>query len=99
MEQSHFETSRKWTKATWLFVLGIVCISFTMRSPITSVGPIVEILRDNLHISNVIAGFITTIPLLAFAVVSPIVPKVSRRIGIERTLFIAMFILAIGKTD
>lgn len=96
MEQSHFETSRKWTKATWLFVLGIVCISFTMRSPITSVGPIVEILRDNLHISNVIAGFITTIPLLAFAVVSPIVPKVSRRIGIERTLFIAMFILAIG---
>lgn len=90
------ETSRKWTKATWIFVLGIVCISFTMRSPITSVGPIIELLREDLHISNVVAGFITTIPLLAFAIVSPIVPKVSRRFGIERTLFIALFILGIG---
>lgn len=96
MEHSDFETSRKWTKATWLFVLGIVCISFTMRSPLTSVGPIVEILRENLHISNVVAGFITTIPLLAFALVSPFVPKVSRRIGIERALFVSMFMLGIG---
>lgn len=90
------ETPKKWTKATWLFVLGIVCISFTMRSPITSVGPIMDVLRENLHISNVVAGFLTTIPLLAFAVVSPVVPKISRKYGIERTLWIALFILAIG---
>lgn len=90
------QTPEKWTKATWLFVLGIVCISFTMRSPITSVGPMIDVLRENLHISNVVAGFLTTIPLLAFAFISPIVPTVSRKYGIERTLWIALFILAIG---
>lgn len=89
-------TSSKWTKGTWIFVLGIVCISFTMRSPITSVGPIIDVLRENLHISNVVAGFLTTIPLLAFAIVSPLVPTISRKYGIERTLWISLFILAIG---
>lgn len=89
-------SSPKWTRATWLFVLGIVCISFTMRSPITSVGPIINLLKEQLHISNVIAGFITTIPLLAFAIVSPIVPKIARKYGIERALFLSLFILAIG---
>lgn len=89
-------SSLKWTRATWLFVLGIVCISFTMRSPITSVGPIIDLLKEQLHISNVIAGFITTIPLLAFAIVSPIVPKIARKYGIERALFLSLFILAIG---
>lgn len=89
-------SSPKWTRATWLFVLGIVCISFTMRSPITSVGPIIDLLKEQLHISNVIAGFITTIPLLAFAIVSPIVPKIARKYGIERALFLSLFILAIG---
>lgn len=89
-------SSSKWTRATWLFVLGIVCISFTMRSPITSVGPIIDILKEQLHISNVVAGFITTIPLLAFAIVSPIVPKIARKYGIERALFLSLFILAAG---
>lgn len=61
----------KWTSTTWLLVLGIVFIALTLRSPLTSVGPVIEDIRNSLHISNVVAGFITTIPLLAFAIVSP----------------------------
>lgn len=86
----------KWTSTTWLLVLGIVFIALTLRSPLTSVGPVIEDIRNSLHISNVVAGFITTIPLLAFAVVSPIVPKISRRITVERSLFLSMIILVIG---
>lgn len=83
-------------KAFILLIIGIVFISTTLRAPLTAVGPIISYIRDGLDISNVLAGFITTIPLLAFAIVSPFVPKIARRLGMEMTLFLAILMLAIG---
>lgn len=83
-------------KAFILLIIGIVFISTTLRAPLTAVGPIISYIRDGLDISNVLAGFITTIPLLAFAIVSPFVPKIARRLGMEMTLFLAILLLAIG---
>lgn len=83
-------------KAFILLIIGIVFISTTLRAPLTAVGPIISYIRDGLEISNVLAGFITTIPLLAFAIVSPFVPKIARRLGMEMTLFLAILLLAIG---
>lgn len=85
-----------WNRNTWILVLGIIFISSTLRSPLTSVGPIITYIKQGLDISNVLAGFITTIPLLAFALVSPFAPKLARRFGFEKTLLFAMIILAIG---
>lgn len=85
-----------WTKATWLFVVGIALIAMTLRTPLTVVGPVIADVRESTGISNILAGFLTTIPLLAFALFSPFTSKIARRYGIERTLFASMFILAIG---
>lgn len=85
-----------WDKKTWLLVLGIIFIATTLRSPLTAVGPIIADIKEGLTISNVWAGLITTIPLLAFAVISPFVPKISQRVGFERTLLSALILLAIG---
>lgn len=92
------ETSKKiqWTGATIILVLGIALIASTLRTPLTVVGPIIAFIKDGLQISNVLAGFLTTIPLLAFAVVSPFAPKLSKRFGIELTLFLSMLLLALG---
>ena len=79
-----------------LLIIGIIFISATMRAPLTAVGPIISYIRDGLDISNILAGFITTIPLLAFAIVSPFAPKVARRFGMEMTLFLAILLLAVG---
>lgn len=83
-------------KTALLLVIGIIFIATTLRSPLTSVGPIISHIRDGLAISNILAGFITTIPLLAFAIVSPVVPKIARRFGIELTLFFSIILLAAG---
>ncbi|MGG0665970.1 MFS transporter [Viridibacillus arvi] len=86
----------KWNRNVWLLVIGIIFIASTLRAPLTSVGPIISFIRDGLHVSNVLAGFITTIPLLAFAVISPLAPKFSKRFGIERTLLFSTALLAVG---
>lgn len=83
-------------KTVALLIIGIIFISTTLRAPLTAVGPIISFIRDGLDISNVLAGFITTIPLLAFAIISPFAPKIARRFGMEMTLFLAILLLAIG---
>lgn len=94
------ETSKKitWTAPTIILVLGIALVASTLRTPLTVVGPIITFIKDDLQISHVLAGFLTTIPLLAFAVISPFAPKLSKRFGIELTLFLSMLLLALGIT-
>ena len=88
--------NQKHKKTVLLLVIGIIFLATTLRSPLTSVGPIIAYIRDDLGISNVLAGFITTIPLIAFALISPIVPKIARRVGMELTLFFSIILLAFG---
>lgn len=91
-------TNRKltFTRNSWLLLIGIIFIAFTLRSPLTSVGPLISSIRDSLGISNVLAGFLTTIPLLAFAIISPFAPKLARRFGLELTLFGSLILLTAG---
>ena len=79
-----------------IFVVAIIFLASTLRTPLTGVGPVISSIRDGLGISNVLAGFLTTIPLLAFGVVSPFAPRISRRFGIEKTLFYSIILLTVG---
>jgi CP family cyanate transporter-like MFS transporter len=77
-------------------ILGIVFLAANMRAPLTSVGPLVGDIRGTLSISNMAAGILTTLPLLAFALLSPFAPKLSRRFGMEKVLFTALALLTLG---
>lgn len=81
---------------TILLIIGIIFIALNLRSPLTSVGPLMGMLRDHLAISNTVLGLITTIPLLAFGVFSSLSPTLARHVGTERLLFISLMILTIG---
>ena len=93
---THTSKKLKFTRNTWFLLIGIIFIASTLRSPLTSVGPLISSIRDSLAISNVLAGFLTTIPLLAFALISPFAPKIARRFGMELTLFISLILLTAG---
>lgn len=80
----------------WMLFIGIVLVGANLRSPLTSVGSLIALIRDDLSISNTVAGTITTLPLLAFAFVSPFAPKISKRLGMERTIFLSLIVLLIG---
>lgn len=56
-------------------LLGIICITLNLRTPITSVGPIINLIKEQYGLSNSVAGILTTLPLLAFAFFSPLVAK------------------------
>lgn len=80
----------------WLLVIGVMLIGTTLRVPLTSVGPLIPFIREDLLINNMVAGFITTLPLLAFAFFSPFAPKIASKIGMERTIGLSVLVLLIG---
>lgn len=83
-------------RSSWLLVTGIICIAAALRAPFTSVGPLLEMVRDDLGLSNTLAGAITTLPLLAFALLSPFAPLLARRLGLSNLLMLAMLTLSMG---
>lgn len=79
-----------------LLIAGIVLIAANLRGPLTMVGPLLETIRGETKLSAGEAGLLPALPLLTFAVVSPLVSRVARRMGIERTLWGALLVLAAG---
>ena len=79
-----------------LLVAGIVLLAANLRPALTSVAPLIGQIRTDTGISNGVAGLLTTLPLLAFGVLSPIMPWLARRFGMERTLLASLLVLAAG---
>ena len=79
-----------------MLIIGILFIAANLRAPLTSVGPLVSLIRDNLHISNTLAGTITSLPLFAFALFSPLIPRMARKFGTEVCFFGSVIILTLG---
>ncbi|TCP54454.1 CP family cyanate transporter-like MFS transporter [Tumebacillus sp. BK434] len=83
-------------KNSMLLLFGIILIASNLRGAITAVGPLVGEIRIDTGLSNTFAGMLTTLPLLAFAAISPLAPKIARRFGTENTLFGGLLLLAAG---
>ncbi|CAM5350121.1 CynX/NimT family MFS transporter [Corynebacterium variabile] len=81
---------------TTLIIAGILLVAGNLRAALTTVGPVLNNLRDDLGLSSSAASFLVSLPLLAFAVVSPFVPRVALRLGLERTIAAALGVLAVG---
>jgi CP family cyanate transporter-like MFS transporter len=88
------DPGRVTTARSGLLLAGILLIAANLRAAITAVGPVVEDIRGDLGMSGATASVLISLPLVAFAVVSPLAPALARRIGIERALGAALVVLA-----
>src|SRR5687768_4020925 len=79
-----------------LLILGIVLLAANLRPALTGVAPLIGQIRADTGISNGVAGLLTTLPLLAFGLLSPIAPRVARRFGMERALLASLLVLVAG---
>lgn len=80
----------------WGVIIAIVFIASTLRAPLTSVGPVIEEIKQVMEIDNSVAGILTTIPLIIFAIISPLVSKVTSRLTMSRTIFYSTILLIVA---
>jgi len=81
-------------RETTLLVLAMVLVSLNLRALITIVGPLTDEIRTDLGLSRTVAGLLTTAPVLAFGLVSPLAPRLAARFGSDRTLIASMLVMA-----
>ncbi|MGR6969583.1 CynX/NimT family MFS transporter [Streptomyces cynarae] len=86
--------TRAWR--TRLLVVGIVLSALNLRPAITSLGALLEEVRDGLGMSGSVAGLLTSVPPLCFAVFGVMAPRLARRFGPGAVVCAGMAAIAAG---
>ncbi|GAA1630147.1 MFS transporter [Georgenia ruanii] len=76
-----------------LLVAATVLIGLNLRGPIVGIPPLIDEISADLGLSSTTAGLITSLPLVCFAVGSPVAALLARRFGLERTMLAALLLL------
>ena len=81
-----------------LIAVAIVLTALNLRTAVTSVGPVLEEIERGLDISSGLAGVITTMPVLCFALIGFTGPALSARFRDAHVLSGALLTMAAGLT-
>ncbi|MFI9504133.1 CynX/NimT family MFS transporter [Nocardia sp. NPDC052566] len=79
-----------------LLVWGLLVVAANLRASLTGVGPLLDRIQADLHLAPAVVGLLNTVPLLGFAILSPMVPRQAARWGSERLLGGALVVLTLG---
>ena len=85
--------------APWLLrlvMVGLVLAALNLRPAITSLGALLEEVRDGLHMSGSVAGVLTSVPPLCFALFGIMAPRLARRFGAGAVVCAGMVAIAAG---
>jgi CP family cyanate transporter-like MFS transporter len=77
-------------------LLAVLIVSLNLRGAITCVGPLLEQIRAALDLNATAAGLLSSLPLFAFALISPYAAPLARRIGIEYAILLSLLLLLTG---
>jgi MFS transporter, CP family, cyanate transporter len=92
-------TSRGVMASRWQAVLpvaGLVAISLNLRPALVAVGPLTPALRAETTMGASATSLLTTLPLLCFGVFAMLAPALGRRMGLDRSLALALAVLTAG---
>lgn len=82
--------------ATGLLLLGVLLVAANLRAVLTAVGPVLPEIGADLEIGATRLGLLVSLPIFAFAAVSPLVHAIARRHGVTRTVLVALLVLLAG---
>ncbi|MET8245568.1 CynX/NimT family MFS transporter [Streptomyces sp. NPDC005202] len=92
--ESRGAATRAWT--TRLVVVGVVLSALNLRPAITSLGALLEEVRDGLGMSGSVAGLLTSVPPLCFAAFGVTAPRLARRFGPAAVVCAGMIAITAG---
>ena len=79
-----------------LVVLAVALTGFTMRIAVTSIGAVLDDLEAGLPASAGVAGVITTLPVIVFALLGFLGPTLAHRVGEHRLVVASLAVSTIG---
>lgn len=80
----------------WLVVMGVVAVSLSLRTLMTAVPPLLPRIREDLGLSSVWLGVLTTLPVLCMGLLAPPAARLGLRLGVARCISLAMVAVSAG---
>ncbi|MCD5347471.1 CynX/NimT family MFS transporter [Agromyces sp. S2-1-8] len=80
----------------WLLLVGISLVALNLRGPLVAIAPVIEEIEASLGLSPTAAGLLTSLPVLCFALGTPIAAWTIRLTGAERAVAISLIGTLIG---
>lgn len=87
-------TAQQKKSALGLMVVAIFFVSLNLRPAISSIGPILEVIRVDLGLSNSQVSLLTSIPVFCMGLFAPFAIVFNKRFGMKRS--IASLLIVIG---
>lgn len=88
--------ARTETRGTVLLIAALGLTGFSMRTAVTSVGAVLDDIEHGLHTSSAIAGLLTTLPVVCFAGLGSLAPRLAAKLGPHRLLVCTLIVSAVG---
>lgn len=82
--------------AAWLLPAAVVLIALNFRGPIVATAPVIGDVRADLDLTASIAGLLTTIPVLCFALATPFASWVIAKADPERAVSLSLVVVLVG---
>ncbi|HEY0903504.1 MAG TPA: MFS transporter [Marmoricola sp.] len=82
--------------STALVVAAFVALAFNLRPAAVSVGPVLDDVSDSLGMSPTVAGVLTALPVVAFAVFGALAPIGARVLGAHRLTLGSLLAVVVG---
>ncbi|MCG6659654.1 MFS transporter [Halomonas campisalis] len=84
------------TRRRLLFLLLMVLVGLNLRPALSSLAPLLVRVQQDTGLSPLAIGALTTLPVLCLGIFAPLAPWLSKRLGAERTLALALGALIVG---
>lgn len=86
---------KKQRSVLWL-ALAVLLLAAGQRSPIVAVGPLAPVIQADLQLGSTLMGWVTSLPVLCFALFAPAAPWLARRWGANTVLAGAAALMFLG---
>jgi CP family cyanate transporter-like MFS transporter len=80
----------------WFLLVAVVFFALNLRGPIVAIAPVIGQIRDDLGLSASTAGLFTSLPVLCFALATPMAAALIGRAGPERAVLISLAGILVG---
>ncbi len=88
-------SSPRWLRRG-LIIAGIVALAVNLRGPISGVGPVLDLLIDELSLGAVQVSLLTAAPVVCFGIFGVLTPRLTSRLGVDATAALALLVLTAG---
>ncbi|BDZ46195.1 MFS transporter [Naasia aerilata] len=84
------------SRAPWLVAVAIVALGLILRGPIIAVAPVIGDIKLDLSFTSAQAGLLTSVPVLCFALITPVASFLIARLGPDLATTLAILGVILG---